>query len=410
MSQNLKKIKSPVDMEPLAIEIHDVEAASRSRSARNDLILMAGFSAVVLLSPWLLAPFGAAYPDLLQRFCIFGIFAIGFNIMFGLTGYLSFGHAAFLGIGSYAAVWSFKLFTMNAIPAVFFGILFAGLFSALIGYISLRRAGIYFSILTLAFAQMSYNLAYSVLTPITNGETGLQLTLEDARMVDTMMGIERTGSIPITNLFGMKMSGYPGFYFCALILIVAFYISVRIFRSPFGMMLRGIKTNQNRMSYTGLNTRPYLLTAFVISGMYAGLAGSLMAVTDPLAGAERMQWTASGEVVLMTILGGAGTLLGPVLGAGVIKYFENIFSAFNTQTLNAAFSFLPESLQSIMVAITHPFVGEGWHLTLGVLFMFIVIFLPGGLMEGAQRIGNLFTGGGKSKSETSPAGRTQPAE
>ena len=100
------------------------------------------------------------------------------------------------------------------------------------------------------------------------------------------------------------------------------------------MMLRAIKSNQNRMSYTGFNTRPYTLAAFVISGMYAGLAGALLAVTDPLAGAERMQWTASGEVVLMTILGGAGTLLGPVLGAGIIKYFENIFSAFNEQTLH----------------------------------------------------------------------------
>ena len=176
------------------------------------------------------------------------------------------------------------------------------------------------------------------------------------------------------------------------------------------MMLRGIKTNQNRMSYTGINTRPYLLAAFVVSGMYAGLAGSLMAVTDPLAGAERMQWTASGEVVLMTILGGAGTLLGPVLGAGVIKYFENIFSSFNAQTLHSAFSFLPDGLAEFMVTITHPFVGEGWHLTLGVLFMLIVIFLPGGLMEGAQRIGNMFSGsGGKSEAE-SPAEQTKPAE
>ena len=92
-----------------------------------------------------------------------------------------------------------------------------------------------------------------------------------------------------------------------------FYISVRIFRSPFGLMLRAVKSNQNRMSYTGLNTRPYTLAAFVISAMYAGLAGTMMAITDPLAGAERMQWTASGEVVLMTILGGVGTLVGPLI-------------------------------------------------------------------------------------------------
>ena len=159
-----------------------------------------------------------------------------------------------------------------------------------------------------------------------------------------------------------------------------------IFRSPFGMTLRAIKSNQNRMGYTGFNTRPYLLTAFVISGMYAGFAGGLMAATDPLAGAERMQWTASGEVVLMTILGGAGTLLGPVLGAGLIKYFENIFSAYNETILSGIFSFLPEGLQYALVKASSLFVGEGWHLTLGLLFMIVVIFLPGGLMEGFMRI------------------------
>ena len=107
---------------------------------------------------WLI-PFGASYPDLLQRFVIFGVFAIGFNILFGLTGYLSFGHAAFLGIGSYTAVWSFKLLSMNVIPAMLFAVVISGVAAALIGYVSLRRSGIYFSILTLAFAQMSYNLA-----------------------------------------------------------------------------------------------------------------------------------------------------------------------------------------------------------------------------------------------------------
>ena len=128
-------------------------------------------------------------------------------------------------------------------------------------------------------------------------------------------------------------------------LIVCFFIALRIFRSPFGLTLRAIKSNQNRMRYTGFNTRPYALAAFVISGMYAGLAGALLAVTDPLAGAERMQWTASGEVVLMTILGGAGTLLGPVIGAAVIKYFENIFSSFNEATLHGFFGFLPDAVE-----------------------------------------------------------------
>ena len=394
-----------------------------NRTARGDWLMLVIFSAVVLTAPITLAPIGAGYPDLLQKFAIYGIFAIGFNILFGLTGYLSFGHAAFLGVGSYASVWMFKLLTMNIIPAVLLSLLVAGLFALVIGFVSLRRSGIYFSILTLAFAQMSYNLAYSVLTPITNGETGLQvrhlappdraadyvlnLRDEDLRIIDQALGITEHG-IPITNLFGMKMSGYPGFYFCAVLLIIAFFIAMRISRSNFGMMLRAIKSNQNRLNYTGVNTRPYLLTAFVISGMYAGLAGSLLAVTDPLAGAERMQWTASGEVVLMTILGGAGTLLGPFLGATVIKSFEQIFSALNTSILENFFSFLPASLQDVAVAISSMFVGGGWHLTLGLLFMIIVIFLPGGLMEGFTRITDLFR---RKKSPPAPsAAPSAPSE
>ncbi|MCB1513173.1 MAG: branched-chain amino acid ABC transporter permease, partial [Hyphomicrobiaceae bacterium] len=171
----------------------------------------------------------------------------------------------------------------------------AGLFALVIGYVSLRRSGIYFSILTLAFAQMCYNMAYSVLTPITNGETGLRVLRNDPRVLDAALGF--TGHQP--RFLGFELTGWPGFYFCGVVLILAFALSIMIFRSPFGMTLRAIKSNQNRMGYTGFSTRPYLLTAFVISGMYAGLAGALMATTDPLAGAERMQWTASGEVVLM---------------------------------------------------------------------------------------------------------------
>ncbi|WP_414692915.1 branched-chain amino acid ABC transporter permease [Pararhizobium sp.] len=362
-----------------------------------------------MASPITLQPLGAAYPALMQKFCIFGIFALGFNILFGLTGYLSFGHAAFIGAGSYAAVWMFKLVTMNVIPAVLFGMLVAALFSVVIGYICLRRSGIYFSILTLAFAQMSYNLAYSVLTPLTNGETGLQLTIQDPRVLDAMFVAPGAG-LPRANLFGLDISGggMAGFYFCAITLILCFYIALKIFRSPYGMMLRAIKSNQNRLRYTGVNTRPYLLTAFVISGAYAGLAGALMAATDPLAGAERMQWTASGEVVLMTILGGAGTLLGPILGAGVIKYFENIFSSFSDRTLHDVFGFLPDGIENVVVKVLSLFVGDGWNLTLGVIFMLIVIFLPGGLMEGFTRIRQLFGSGGGGK----PAlvGQPRPAE
>lgn len=372
---------------------------------RRDTTLFLIVIALLIFAPFILNPFpedsglarfNAGYPDLMQRFVIFGIFAMGFNILFGLTGYLSFGHAAFLGAGSYAGVWMMKLLTVDVVPAIIASVVVAGLFSLAIGYICLRRTGIYFSILTLAFAQMSFALAYSVLTPITAGETGLQLSLADPRILE---GVNESGTIPATNFFGIPMrSGFEwdiggwvftfnfGYYLCAAIMLAAFYISIRIFRSPFGMMLRAVKSNQQRMNYTGLNPKPYNLAAFVISGMYAGLAGGLMVAVDPLAGAERMFWTASGEVVLMTILGGAGTLVGPLLGAGVIKYFENIFSRLNEADLSQLFSFLPDWLQSAMVTIAQMFVGDGWLLTLGAMFMAVVIFLPGGIVEGGQRV------------------------
>ncbi len=363
-----------------------------------------------------LAQFNAGYPDLMQRLVIFGIFAIGFNILFGLTGYLSFGHAAFLGAGSYAGVWMIKLLTLNIVPAIVASVIVAGIFSLFVGWISLRRSGIYFSILTLAFAQMSYSLAYSVLTPITGGETGLQPKVSDPRILDAALA---EGTTPRANFFGMFMndsyelalSGWVftfnvGYYIAALFMVIAFYISIRIFRSPFGLMLRAVKSNQNRLNYTGIESRPYTLAAFVISGMYAGLAGGLLVAMDTQAGAERMFWTASGEVVLMSILGGAGTLMGPVLGAGFIKYFENIVSKINEGILQTWFSFMPEGLQDFFVAIFYPFIGKGWHLTLGIIFMLVVIFLPGGLMEGGQRISNLF----KKKSNTDVgSGKSSPA-
>ena len=364
-----------------------------------------------------LAQFNAGYPDLMQRFMIFGIFAIGFNILFGLTGYLSFGHAAFLGVGSYAAIWMMKLFSLNVIPAILMSVVFAGLFSIVVGFISLRRSGIYFSILTLAFAQMSYALAYSVLTPITGGETGLQLKATDSPLLSNLAD----GEIGRANLFGLDMrTSYvmeigdwaftfnSGYYIAAAFMLISFYLAIRLFRSPFGMMLRAVKSNQQRMNYTGLNARPYTLAAFVISGMYAGLAGGLMVAMDTQVGPERMFWTASGEVVLMSILGGVGTLIGPLLGASVIKYMENILSKINDSILHQWFAFMPDGLEDFMVFVIHPFIGKGWHLTLGLLFMLIVIFLPGGLVEGGQRIGRLFRR--KKKTDAVADAAKTPAE
>lgn len=396
---------------------------------KKDFLLLLIVTMLAMLAPFVLNPFpegsalaqfNAGYPDLMQRFVIFGIFAIGFNILFGLTGYLSFGHAAFLGVGSYAAIWMMKLLTMNVIPAIIVAVIVAGLFSVIVGYISLRRSGIYFSILTLAFAMMSYQLAYSVLTPITGGETGLQPKVNDPRLLDSALV---DGATPTANLFGLSMrSSYEleignwlftfnvGYYVAAVVMLLSFYLAIRIFRSPFGMMLRAVKSNQNRMKYTGLNPKPYTLAAFVISGMYAGLAGGLMVAMDSQVGPERMFWTASGEVVLMTILGGVGTLIGPVLGAGAIKYMENIISKINTEILHSWFSFLPDGLEDLIVNLTYPFIGKGWHLTLGIVFMLVVIFLPGGLVEGAQRIAGLIRRKDKPSDMPPASAEAKPAE
>jgi branched-chain amino acid transport system permease protein len=233
-------------------------------------------------------------------------------------------------------------------------------------------------------------------------------------------GINTSGNIPAPSIFGLQMSdsfqinlaGWlwtfnVGYYLAAVVMLSAFYIAIRIFRSPFGIMLRAIKSNQQRLNYTGLNTKPYMLACFVISGMYAGLAGGLMVSMDPLAGAERMQWTASGEVVLMTILGGVGTLIGPVLGAGLIKYFENIFSKINDNLLHEWFAFLPDGAEDFVVSIIYPFVGKGWHLTLGLIFMAVIIFLPGGLVELGQKIASVFK---KKNSELTNTTKTKASE
>ena len=181
---------------------------------KRDTRLLIVVAVMALAAPFLLNPFptasamaqfNAGYPDLMQRFVIFGILAIGFNLLFGLTGYLSFGHAAFLGVGSYSAVWMFKLLGYNIIPGIFLSIVVSGIFALAIGYISLRRSGIYFSILTLAFAQMLFAVAYSDLigrffgTPITNGETGLQVYTSDPQYF-------HNDALPnIPHLFGQEM-------------------------------------------------------------------------------------------------------------------------------------------------------------------------------------------------------------
>lgn len=377
-------------------------------------------AAPILLNPFpetsTLSFLNAGYPALMQLFAIFGIVLIGFNILFGLTGYLSFGHAAFIGIGSYTAMWMYKLLNFNVIISIPMAMFVTGIFAVLIGWICLRRTGIYFSILTLAFAEMAYRLSYSVLTPITGGETNLS-----PDPINDPMILKGENGLTVPHLFGFDLNAKyvaevgnwsftfeAGYYLCALVLVLSFYLSIRVFRSPFGMMLRAIKANNHRMGYTGLNPKPYMLAAFVISGLYAGLGGGLLVAMDAQAGAERMFWTESGTIVIMSILGGAGTLLGPILGAGAIKYMEKILSSISESQLHSWLSILPDGLEDFLVYIlANFFVGHAWHLTLGLVFMLVVIFVPGGLVELGQRVASRFR---RKGSEDALVSKETPAE
>ena len=288
--------------------------------------------------PWFM-PLIGGYSQLATRVLIWGIFALGFDILLGLTGLLSFGHAAFWGIGSYVAGYYLLHVSNSLVVAMLLGVLVVGIIAWLLGLITLRRHGIYFAILTLAFAEMFYYLVLSPLQTWTGGDNGL------------------TG-IPSPKLLGMPLGGYRMHAFVAVWTLLAFYLARRIKNSPYGLILRGIKTNETRLGFTGVNVFRYKLMAFVISGLYAGLAGTLYAAYETYVPTESLHWTTSGEIVIMSVIGGVGTLFGPMLGAGIVLYLENVLSAVTRQ----------------------------WNLILGLIFMGFVIFLPGGIVGSVRHL------------------------
>jgi branched-chain amino acid transport system permease protein len=307
---------------------------SRGREA----LLMAIAAFVLFASPWILAEIGG-YRALATRVIIWAIFALGFDILLGLTGLLSFGHAAMWGIGMYVAGY-FLLHAVNdALLAIVIGVAFVTVVSVLLGLVTLRRHGIYFAILTLAFAEMFYFLALAPLQRWTGGDNGL------------------TG-IPQPEFFGWIPSDYGMHAIVAGFGLAALYLARRITRSPAGLMMRAIKANEDRLAYTGVDVYRYKLLAFVVSGVYAGLAGTLYAVYETYVPTESLHWTTSGEVVIMSVIGGVGTLVGPMLGAGIVLYLENVLSAETDQ----------------------------WNLILGLIFMAVVIFMRGGVVGTAQRL------------------------
>jgi len=307
----------------------------------NKAVLL--FALVALTMP-LWFPLINGYSGLDTKIMIFCIFLVGFDILLGFTGYLSFGHAAFFGIAAYTTGLMLKNFSDNIIPAIIVAVIVSTLVAIVIGLLTLKRTGIYFSILTLAFAEMFHSMAMAMLQTWTGGENGL------------------TG-IPTPMLFDLKMQGNTVFYFTAIMAIVLFYVAKRIERSPVGLMMKAIKCNQTRLEYTGINARKYKLLAFVISAMYAAVAGALMVVYEPFVGHELLGWHQSGEVVIMSVIGGVGTLVGPMIGAAFMLYFENVLSVD---------------------------LGEQWLLVLGLIFMFVVIFMPGGFMEAVERVKKRF--------------------
>ncbi len=298
-----------------------------------------GFALAVLTMP-LWFPWIGGYEGLDTKILIWAIFVLGFDILLGFTGYLSFGHAAFFGVSAYATGLMLLHVTPEILPAIAVSMIVTVLLALAIGFVTIRRTGIYFAILTLAFASMLYRAALSIFSDWTGGDNGL------------------TG-LPTPQLFGVAMHGEKVFYLCAVLVIVGYYVARRITRSPFGLMLRAIKSNQERLANTGVNVSAYKLCGFVVSALYAGLAGSLMVVYEPYVATHFLHWSTSGNAVIMSVIGGVGTLLGPMLGAAFMLYFENVASAA---------------------------IGEQWLLILGLIFVLVVMFLPGGFVEGAARL------------------------
>ena len=260
-----------------------------------------GYAAVLI--GLLLAPF-ALYPVLLMKILCFALFACAFNLLIGFTGLLSFGHAAFFGGAAYVTGHALKVWGVPFELGLLIGTAFAALSGWLIGGLAIRRQGIYFTMITLALAQMLFFVFLQA--PFTGGEDGLQ-------------------SIPRGYLMGVidLRNDLTMYYVVLAIMVVTFALIVRIIHSPFGQVLKAVRENEPRATSLGYEVARYKLLAFVLSAALAGLAGSVKAVVLGFGTLSDVHWSMSGLVVLMTLVGGMGTLFGPVLGAIIIIALEN---------------------------------------------------------------------------------------
>jgi branched-chain amino acid transport system permease protein len=271
---------------------------------------------IVLFVLGLLAPF-VVYPVIMMKLLCFALFACAFNLLLGYTGLLSFGHAAFFGGASYVTGYLVKDSGLTPELAVLGGTLFAGVLGYLIGSLAIRRQGIYFAMVTLALAQIVYFVALKA--PFTGGEDGLQ-------------------GIPRGNLFGLidlnhsyTVAGSPLalnlYYFIFAMFCLGFWVINRTINSPFGQVLKAIRENEPRAISLGYQVEKFKLIAFVISASLAGMAGAMKSLVFQLASLTDVSWHTSGEVVLMTLLGGVGTVLGPLAGAFTVVTLQSELSS-----------------------------------------------------------------------------------
>ena len=271
-----------------------VVASSKSRAG-----LMFG----LLLAVGLVAPF-VAYPTFLMKLLCFALFASAFNLLLGFAGLLSFGHAAFFGGAAYVCAWLVKEAGWSPELGLLAGTVVGAGLGAVFGWVAIRRAGIYFAMITLALAQLVFFLALQL--PFTGGEDGLQ-------------------GVPRGKLFGLidLSDNLAMYYFVFAVFFAGFALIYRTVHSPFGQVLKAIRENEPRAISLGYQVERYKLVAFVLSAAVTGLAGSMKALVFQLASLTDVHWHMSGEVVLMTLLGGLGTILGPGVGAAVIVVLEN---------------------------------------------------------------------------------------
>lgn len=258
---------------------------------------------IVMLGFFVLAPI-AVYPVFLMKVMCFALFACAFNLLIGFGGLLSFGHAMFLGTSGYAAAHAAKVWGFTPELALVFATACAALLGWLSGLLAIRRQGIYFAMITLALSQMVF--FFYLQAPFTGGEDGIQAVPRGMLL----------GLVDMNNIHAM-------YYFVLAIFIFGFLLIWRIVHSPFGQILKAIRENEPRAISLGYDTDRFKLIAFILSGTLSGLAGGTKSLVFQLASLTDVHWSMSGEVVLMTLLGGLGTLFGPVVGAAIIVTMQN---------------------------------------------------------------------------------------